>query len=202
MPVFIMTFLLSLTAFADSKCTTQKVSSAVEKCLENVISVLAQNSSEVSDSPEVTKKAAELFLSQYKDSVEFDVASAKELSERLTKHAGSSKLSPQVRSQLWLLAAGVHGRLADKLRANGGLEQGKFALNAIKTSLSLDKNYKSAAISYATTISAFTEQNFISKKFIEANMDIKISGEVKSALKAMEDAGLMNHELYQKLKKV
>lgn len=206
MKILYLFLVLSFNAHANqnSNCsvTGAGLGQGLEDCLNGSIAVLAQMKSEEIDSPEATKKAAELFLDRFKESVEFDEPSAKALAVRLKKHGENPALSNKDRSKLWLLASGIHGRLADKLRVNGGLEQGKFALGAIKKSISLDKSYKSAAQAYATTIIAFSEQSFIARKFIESNMEIKISTEAKSAMKAMEDAKLTLDPLYAKLKAI
>lgn len=200
-PLFFV-FLLSFNAYAvqDMKCLNPKISSAVEECLTGAIAAIAQNKSEENDSPEASLAAAQLFLAKYKDSVEFNIADARAITERLRKHASNASLPGVQRSELWLFASGMHGRMADKLRANGGTEQGKLALAAIKTSLAITKTYKKAALAYAETITAFTKRGLVARKFIEAGLGISIADEAKACMKAMEVAGVANDPMYKVLK--
>src|SRR5437868_5434570 len=136
---------LSLNAHAnlEEKCHAPGTgpNPTIEKCLDGTIAVLAAMKSEEADTPEATKKVAELWLQKNEKTVDFETEPAKQLAERLKKHAGNTTLANPFRSQLWLLASGMHGKIADKLRANGGLEQGSLALQCIKTSLQLDKTH-------------------------------------------------------------
>lgn len=202
MKTLFIILLLSFNAHAlqELNCIKPKVSSAVEECLTGAIAAIAHNKSEESDSPEASLAAAELFLSKYKDSVDFDIADARAITERLRKHAANTTLPKIKRSELWLFASGMHGRMADKLRANGGTEQGKLALGAIKTSLGLSPTYKKGALAYAETITAFTKRGLVARKFIEAGLGISIADEAKLCMKAMEVAGVANDPMYKVLK--
>ena len=191
--------LLSLSSFAEEECTTPAVNNTLADCIASSVAIVSKYSDK-DDSAEATLAATSLFMSEYHNKTDFDPKSAHALIARLKKFANSDKESNKVRSKLWLLTSGVHGRLADKLRANGGAEQGKFALQSLKKSLSFDKTNKDAAIAYATTITNLGARGFVAKKFIENALEVKLSNEVKTSLKSMEEAGLTSHPLYSQLK--
>lgn len=192
--------LIALTVEANELCLPDKsVSEALATCLETGVEIISQMSSPEEDAESVLA-AATLFLEHNKERTDFDLDSAQSLVIKIEKQAARSSLSAHEKSRLWLMSSGVHGRIADKLRANGGTEEGKLALSCIKKSLSFNKNNKEAAKAYATTIARFTERSFVVRKFIESGLEIKIGDEVKSAMKSMEAANITNDPLYQQLK--
>jgi hypothetical protein len=193
----LLLFLFSFMTQARDNCQQADSQGNVDKLLKDCTKILSQDVKD--DSLEAALSASVLFLDKYKESVKFDQKEAEFLLKRILSFV--DKASPKNKSQIYLMASGIHGRISDKLRSNGGPEHGKLALSYLKQSLHHNRMNQSAAKAFATTISRFSEKNFVMRKFIEAGLGIKIDAEVKLAMKYLEDAGLKSDPLYQNLKK-
>lgn len=200
---YLLLVLLILISFAASAYDTCPVlpngQGEVNNCLKDVIGVVSNKSGD-SDSAESAKAAAELFLAKNKERVDFEVEPAKALIERLKKFGNSDKLAAKEKAQLWLLASGIHGRLSDKLRANGGAAHGKAGLECLKKAIGFDRKNMNVSKTYGAVISGFCEKNFLVRKIIEKTIGISLSEEVPAAIKLLEENGQTSEPTYTKLK--
>lgn len=152
-----------------------------------------------SPDPEAAIQSGLQFLAVHRDDVDFEAETAEKLAEPLRVAAEDSALAPGVRSRAHLVLAGIHGKLADQLRAKGGTAHGKLALKSLKEAVRLDPGNSDAAIAYATTITRMLSKGKVTRKFIEMGMGIKLYQEAQSAARAMSLAGLTAHPLYSEL---
>ena len=196
MKVLLLLFLFSLSIHAQENCHQSGNQGNVDELVKECTKILSQDLKE--DSLEAALAASGLFLQHNQKRTDFDIKAAKALLERILPF--SDKASDKDKSRIYLQASGIHGRISDKLRSNGGAGHAKEAINYLKKSLHHDKNNQSAAKAFATTISAFTDKAWVTRKFIETGLGIEIDKEVKAALKYLEVAGLKSDPLYKKLK--
>ena len=196
MKTLLLLVIFSFTAHAEVNCQKPAARGNVDNLLKDCTKILTHDLKE--DSLEAALKASALFLETYKESVKFDQKEAEILLKRILSF--TEKASSQEKSQIYLMASGIHGRISDKLRSNGGTHHGKLAISYLKQSLQHNKMNQSAAKAFATTISNFSEKNFVMRKFIEAGLEISIADEVKLAMKHLEEAGLRSDPLYRRLK--
>lgn len=151
--------------------------------------------------PETIIKTAKAFLSLHESDVNFNVKKdAEPIQFALENAIKSSVYSAHEKCMLSTTLAGIYGKISDKLRSNGGVEYASKALNSLKNAVIFDSNSIEASKAYAKTIKRFTEQNFISRKFIESSMSISIEYEANNAMKALSKTNQNTTETYRVLK--
>lgn len=145
-------------------------------------------------------KDAKEFLSKNKERTDFNQAAAEAIIADLQKIANDNSVARPTRSQALVYMSGIHGRISDKLRANGGTAHGKKALACLKLAINLDGQNKNAGTAYATTIHRMIKKNLVTRKFIEGGMGIDLEDEAKNAVKVLESMGMKSFEGYEDLK--
>lgn len=127
--IYLLILVSSISALAQEMCQKEN-SPEVEDHAGKMVEILSCIDKD--DSDEAAAAAAQLFLKKYESKVDFNIDVAERLLSRLQKFAESENLSNKKKSQCWLFISGVRGKLADKLRMNGGPREGKLALEALK----------------------------------------------------------------------
>lgn len=175
---------------------------AVEECDPNPLYEFMDYNFEITKEVQVKGyfDEARAFLAKYSDNVNFEVKEAEVIIAALTKVANDTTVVKGDRSQAFVYMAGMHGRISDKLQANGGTAHGKKALNFLKDGMKMDGTNKNAGNAYATTIYRLIQKNYVTRKFIEAGLSITLADEAKAAVKALDSLGLTSHPGYKALK--
>ncbi len=140
------------------------------------------------------------FLNTYKDRVDFDLAILKKIALEIESISTNVTEKPSVRSQAYLYLSGIHAKMSDKLRSNGGIAEGKIAYKSVKAAMAMDATNKDAVNVFATMIYRMIQKNFITRKLIESSMKISLAYEAKEAVKVLEKMGLTSHPGYETLK--
>jgi hypothetical protein len=141
------------------------------------------------------------FQDDYRGKTNFDLKTAELLADDLDAIASRMPIGARVKSQAFLMLAGVDGKIAEKLGRPSGMSRGQAAFRALRTALELDPGSKDAARSYGMTIQGFWEQNGANRFFIERGLDIDLKTEARAARDALERTGMTGEPCYAELGK-
>jgi hypothetical protein len=151
--------------------------------------------------PSASAAAAE-FLAKNENGTGFEINEAQRLLSALRPITVDAAASARVKSDAMLQMSGIEGKIADKLRSNGGTEHGIEARKWLVASLKADPSNQNTARAYGKMIVGMCDHNWIVKGFIQRAMGIDLQQEARFAVAALATAGITNDPLCEKLKKL
>lgn len=94
--------------------------------------------------------------------------------------------------------AGLHGKLADKLRMKG-IEDGKQMFLFIKSAISLNPSHVPSVLYYGDALIGVYNEGPIGRRTAARLLGINLNQEFMNAKLIFEKLALQNHELYKKI---